>query len=127
MKEFVGIDVSKDFVDVYYLEAEQRQRLPIEPSCLVDLAKQIPASALVLLEATGGYERPVVSSLRKAGLDVKVVNPKKVRDFARSRGILAKTDALDARVLALFAQSMPLPVIEPPTEQEETLGRDATI
>jgi transposase len=64
----------------------------------------------IVLEATGGYEVAAASALAAAGLPVVVVNPKRVRDFAKAQGILAKTDRLDARVLALFAQQIAPPV-----------------
>ena len=60
---------------------------------------------LVILEATGGFERAVVAALAAEGLPVAVVNPRQARDFARATGRLAKTDALDAEVLARFAQT----------------------
>jgi transposase len=118
MNEFVGIDVSKNNLDIFHLPTGQRQRLPLEPSCLVALAAELKPHTQVIVEATGGYERQVVSSLRQAGFFVRVVNPKRVRDYARSRGILAKTDTLDARVLAEFAQCMPVTTHHQPTEQE---------
>jgi transposase len=123
MQEFVGIDVSKSAIDIYYLQTGQRQRLDLEPSCLVALASELPKTSQVLIEATGGYERQIVSALREAGIFVRVVNPKRVRDYARSRGILAKTDILDAQVLAEFAQCMPLTTHRQPTQQEQRLKR----
>ena len=73
--------------------------------------------ALIVLEATGGMEIPLTSALATAGLPVVVVNPRQVRDFARASGLLAKTDTLDARVLAQFAEVMrPTPRPLPDTE-----------
>jgi transposase len=72
-----------------------------------------PVGCLIVLEATGGYERQVVADLLDAGYRVAVVNPKRVRDFARALGLVAKTDRLDARVLALFAEK-----VQPPSAQK---------
>ena len=84
-------------------------------------AASAPGVALVVLEATGGYERGVVAALGSAGVPVVVVNPRQVRDFAKATGQLAKTDALDAHVLAAFGarvQPTPRPL---PTEAQEEL------
>ena len=102
---FVGIDVSKAALDVAVrptAEAWQAANDPDGIDALVDrLARLGPA--LVVLEATGRYEAPCAAALASAGVPVAVVNPRQVRDFAKSTGRLAKTDALDAGVLALFA------------------------
>jgi transposase len=103
---FVGIDVSKDRLDVHVRplrhafaagrDSEDLQRLAAE---LVRLGP-----ALVVLEATGGFEVTVAAALAAAGLPLAVVNPRQIRDFARATGRLAKTDALDAEAIALFAE-----------------------
>jgi transposase len=102
----VGIDVAKATLDVCLLPTAQRLSLANDDAGitqLVELLKQHPVQ-LVLLEATGRYERRVASELLEAGLAVAVVNPRQVRDFARALGKLAKTDKIDALVLAEFAQ-----------------------
>lgn len=74
---------------------------------------------IILLEATGGYEHLVLAALREAELPAHFINPRQVRDFARSLGILAKTDKIDARVLALFAEKIrpePRPSPMPPSK-----------
>jgi transposase len=93
--EFIGIDVAKA-----QLEFAGR------PSGATGMVAQLRAlaPALIVLEATGGYESAVVAALATAGLPVVVANPRQVRDFARATGQLAKTDAIDAQVLALFAE-----------------------
>jgi transposase len=73
---------------------------------------------LVVLEASGGIEAPVAGELSEAGLGVVVINPRQVRDFARATGRLAKTDAIDALVLAQFAEAVKPPVRPLPTEAE---------
>ncbi|GIW95676.1 MAG: IS110 family transposase [Pirellulaceae bacterium] len=118
----VGVDVSKDWLDVAWLAQGQKQasveRLPNTSegwNRLVAACRERPAVRIVL-EATGGLERGVVRELAAAGLPVVVVNPRQVRDFARAIGRLAKTDRLDAEVLALFAHAVQ-PELRPLAEQ----------
>lgn len=101
---FVGIDISKAHLDVAIRPTGQNWALPYDETGIEGLVLQIVdlEPALVLLEATGGLELPLVAALAAAALSV-VVNPRQVRDFARATGRLAKTDALDAGVLAHFA------------------------
>jgi transposase len=105
-ESFVGVDVSKDHLDVHRLPEGTARRFDNNPPGLAALVAWLgPAPpVLIALEATGGYERPVVAALSLGGLPVAVVNPKRVRDFAGALGQRAKTDALDASVLAAFAQ-----------------------
>jgi transposase len=108
---WVGIDVSKDWIDVVVLEGERRReqfRCDRSAEVLAGLAQQLLAYAPrgVVLEATGGLEAAVITALAAAGLVVMRMNPKRVRDFARAQGLLAKTDALDAYTLALFGARM---------------------
>ena len=102
---FVGIDVSKAQLDVAVRPTGKRWTLPYDEAGIEGLIPQIVdlGPALVLLEATGGLELPLVAALAAATLPVVVVNPRQVRDFAWATGTLAKTDALDAGVLAHFA------------------------
>lgn len=102
----VGIDVAKATLDVCVLPAGQRLSLANDDAGIAHLVaslKRHPVK-LVLLEATGRYERRVASELLEAGFPVAVVNPRQARDFARALGKLAKTDEIDASVLAQFAQ-----------------------
>ena len=102
---FVGIDVSKAQVDVAVRPTGQRWVVSYDETGVEELVSQMVdlGPALVLLEATGGLELPLAAALAAAALPVVVVNPRQVRDFARATGTLAKTDALDAGVLAHFA------------------------
>jgi transposase len=102
----IGIDVSKERLEVAFGTAGAVETLANEPEAHEALAARLRASTptLIVLEATGGYEFEVASALQLAGLKVLVVNPRQARDFARGMGLLAKTDAIDARVLAHFAQ-----------------------
>lgn len=103
---YVGIDVAKDHLDVHALPAGTAWRVANAPEAIDELARRLVelAPALVALEATGGHEHAVAGALATAGLAVAVMNPRQVRDFARATGELAKTDQLDARVIALFAE-----------------------
>ena len=107
----VGIDVSKAQVDVAVRPTGQRWVVTYNETGVEELLSQMVdlGPALVLLEATGGLELPLVAALAAAALPV-VVNPRQVRDFARATGTLAKTDALDAAVLAHFAEAVRPPV-----------------
>lgn len=104
--EYVGIDVAKAVLDVAVRPSGQAWRVGRDAAGLDALVGRLRAlaPALVVLEATGGYEVAVVGALAAAGLPVAVVNPRQVRDFARAVGRLAKTDRLDAAALALFAE-----------------------
>jgi len=102
----IGIDVSKAHLDVAFGAEGTVERLLNEPAAAEALATRLRElhPGLIVLEATGGYEFEVASTLQLAGLPVLVVNPRRARDFARGMGRLAKTDAIDARALAHFAQ-----------------------
>ena len=106
LTSFVGIDVAKHSLDLCVLSEETRQNLSYDAKGLKQLLRQLPdaGTCLIAVEATGGYQRRVVAPLAAAGHLVAVVNPRQVRDFAKALGILAKTDRIDARVIALFGQ-----------------------
>jgi transposase len=114
----VGIDISKDSLDVCVMPSGECFQAPRDAKGLKALTKRLGATpSLVVLEATAGMELNVWSALSEAGLKVAIVNPRQVRDFARAAGQLAKTDRLDAAVLASFAARMrpeatPLPSVE---------------
>jgi transposase len=126
---FVGIDVSKQRWDVCVLPGGQTAKLAADPNGLKGLREllQPHGCCLVVVEATGGYEKRLVAELMDAGHKVARVNPRQVRDFARSLGQLAKTDRIDARMLALFAEKIqPRPCEKTPENQaelEELLAR----
>ena len=109
---YVGIDVARDHLDVAVHPTGTAWRIPNTPTGHAALRRRapVPRCRRLVLEASGGYEQAVVDVLAAAGLPVVVVNPRQVRDFARARGILAKTDALDAQVLAHFAATVQPPV-----------------
>lgn len=121
---FIGIDVAKDQLDVHVrptAESFTAARDGAGIAVLVDRLKEL-APALVVLEATGGFEVTVAAAVAAAGLPLAVVNPRQIRDFARATGKLAKTDALDAAAIAHFAQAVhpqPRPL---PDAQAQELG-----
>lgn len=121
---FVGLDISKDAVDVHVQPTGECFVAGTDEAALATVVQRVQAMAptLVVLEATGGYEIPVAAALATAGLPVAVVNPRQIRDFARATGHLAKTDALDARVIARFAEAVQ-PAVRPlPTAQAQMLS-----
>lgn len=103
---FVGIDVSSQTLEVAGSNRPETWQVGNDVGGIDQLVQQLQdvAPALVVLEATGGYEFEAACALQAAGLAVAVVNPRAARDFARAMGALAKTDALDARMLAAFAR-----------------------
>lgn len=120
---FVGIDVAKAQLDIALRPTGERWAVPNDDPSITALVARLHAvhPTLIVLEATGGYHRAAVAALAAAGLPVVVVNPRQTRDFAKATGQLAKTDALDARALAHFAEAVrptPRPL---PTAQEEEL------
>lgn len=120
----VGLDVSKHHLDLAFLPGRPPQRIPHTDEGIARLVTHVQALSptLIVLEATGGYETEVATALALAGLPVALVNPRQVRDFARALGRLAKTDAIDAQVLALFAERV-RPAIRPlPDEAHQALA-----
>ena len=109
---YVGIDVAKDRVDVAIRPGGDTWSTDYDERDMSELVSCLRTAepTAVLLEATGGLEVPLVSALAAAALPVVVVNPRQVRDFAKATGKLAKTDALDAQVLAHFAEAVRAPI-----------------
>lgn len=103
---FVGVDVSKAHLDVGASSWKDTVRFPNSGPGVADLVQRLGelSPALVVMEATGGFEVPAAAALAATGMPVVIANPRQVRDFAKATGQLAKTDAIDAHVLALFAE-----------------------
>lgn len=120
---FVGIDVAKAELVVAVRPTGTRWTVANDEPGRRTLVERLRAAPpqVVVLEATGGYELPAVAALAGAGLPVVVVNPRHVRDFARSTGQLAKTDRLDAAMLALFAERVQPPVRALPDAETQAL------
>jgi transposase len=128
-KPYVGIDVAKATLDVAIGGDGELVQVENNEAGIVQLLQRLgeAAPALVVLEATGGYESLVAAAVAGKGIAVAIVNPRQVRDFAKATGVLAKTDSIDARVLARFAEAVrpeprPLPTAEA-KELEELLSR----
>ena len=123
-RTYVGIDVSKDRLDMATLGKKQAQQVRNTKDGIAQLADQMVdlQPELIVVEATGGYQRSVVEALFRAGLCVAVVNPARVRQFARASGLLAKTDKLDAFVLAEFGRTMQPRRYEGKSEAEKQLS-----
>ncbi len=104
---FVGIDVSKDTLDVFIRPSNEHLTVGNNPKGINDLIERLKKSEVekVVLEATGGLQLNVVAALAEVKLPVVAVNPRQIRDFAKSIGVLAKTDRIDAKVIAQYAEA----------------------
>jgi transposase len=122
-RNFIGIDVSKQLLEVGVHQSDYHYRCPNDPKHFPTLISELISlrPARIVLEATGGLERPLLQALQTIGLPVVIINPRQVRDFAKALGLLAKTDRLDARVLAHFAASVQPPVSPLKTQQDTEL------
>jgi transposase len=119
---YVGVDVSKARLDVA-TRPGRRYQFTNDPAGVTALVKALsPPPVLVVMEATGGLERPLAFALAAAKIPCAVVNPRQTRDYAKALGRLAKTDGVDAEVLAHFAERMKPPLWRPPSEHTQRLG-----
>lgn len=121
MSGYIGIDVAQAELVVAREGVAGSKAYPNTERGYRDLVRDLKDAQLIVLEATGGYERGAVASLGGAGLPVVVVNPRQVRDFAKATGKLDKTDQLDARVLAGFAATVKPELRSLPSEDEREL------
>jgi transposase len=120
---FIGLDVSKDTLEVAVRPTEERKTFANQEdglSLMIDFLKPF-SPRLIVLEATGGLEKAAVCACAVEGLPVVVVNPRQVRDFAKAKGILAKTDKIDAGVIAQFAEAIRPEVRPLKTEEAQKL------
>ena len=118
---FIGINVSKATLDLAVRPTGETWQVPNDPAAMPALVVRVRAEApaLIVLEATGGFEHTVVAALATAGLPAVVANPRQVHDFGKATGQLAKTDRIDAALLALFAERVrpePRPLPDAATE-----------
>jgi transposase len=116
----IGVDISKDFLDVYHSATGHHERLPYTAQTCAALAKSAGASR-VIFEPTGGYERALRHCLAQAGVDHVSVNPRQARAFARASGELSKTDRIDARILACMGNALALRATSAPDPAREEL------
>jgi transposase len=120
---YAGVDVSRDWLDVHVQPLGESYRVENRlPAAMAAAVRLLGAGVItVVMESTGGLERVAARAFEKAGLQASVVNPARVRDFARASGRLAKTDAVDAEVLAHFAEAMKPEPTQQPGEEEQAL------
>jgi len=126
-EQFVGIDISKSHVDIgTYPQAHEQRFDNTEAGITLAVKALLKLSPiLIVVEATGGYETPLVAAIAISGMSIAVINPRQGRDFAKAIGVLAKTDRVDAHVLARFAQA-----VRPearPQPSAETIGLAALL
>lgn len=121
---FIGIDVAKDSLALFISSAQEQFSFANNQSGLTEIIAFAKRAAVerICLEASGGYQTPLLVALAEAGLPVSLVNPKQVRHFAKAIGQLAKTDALDARVLALFAEQVKPRLTVLPSDEQQALS-----
>jgi transposase len=120
---FVGIDVSKSRLDVAVRPSGEIWQVSNDEAGFTTLVEKLKPfePTLVVMEATGGYQAPLAAALTVAGITVAVVNPRQVRDFGRATGQLAKTDALDAEIIALFGEALKPEPRRMPDEETQAL------
>ena len=104
----VGIDVGKSFLDIYIYEKDLHWQIENKPAQISKLATKLARYkiARIIIEATGGYERMLAAELSERELPAIVIQPMKIRQFANAQGVLAKTDKIDARIIAQFGAVM---------------------
>ena len=124
---FVGIDVSKDRLDVAAHPDSSSWSVSNDETGIEDLVRRLDERrpVCIVLEATGGLEMPALTALAVAGLPAVAVNPRQTRDFAKAAGLLAKTDRIDALVLARFAEAMKpeiRPILDAPAQELRALA-----
>jgi len=125
--KYLGVDVAKELLQIDEFDGKETT-ISNNPASIKSLIKRINAHAdmVICCEATGGYEKMLVAEMVASAMPIAVVMPKRVRDFARSKGISAKTDKIDARVLTLFGnQNQPNPLVKP--EEEMVVLRELLI
>ncbi len=114
-QDVIGVDIAKDWIDIFTLSSGRARRIPSTRAALGRFAVQAQGTRVVF-EASGGYERPLAEALAAANVTYARVNPRQAREFARASGRLAKTDRVDARVLAEMGRALaprPTAPVEP--------------
>jgi transposase len=127
-KCYIGIDVSKEILDVFILPFKKHLQFKNNSKGilkLIEKLKSFPPSSIVM-EATGGYEKQVAQTLTKAEQAVSVINPRQIRNFAKALGKLAKTDKIDAQIIALFSEKMQPKANVSCNENQQQLTENAT-
>lgn len=117
----IGVDVAKDWIDVFDLSTSRHERIPTDNRSLRRFAAVVGHS-IVVLQASGGYERPIMEALSEAGRHATCVNPRHAREFARATGRLAKSDRVDATVLAKIGRALQLAPASPRSAGRQRLS-----
>lgn len=120
-QDVIGVDISKDWIDAFDGRSGRHERIAATPRNLRDFARRAEG-ALVVFEASGGYERPLARALETAETGYARVNPRQAREFARASGRLAKTDRVDAAVLAEMGRALALPRTVPVSPERRRLA-----
>jgi transposase len=118
---YIGVDVAKDWIDVFDPTRSRHERIPTDSRSLRRFARAAGQS-IVVLEASGGYERPIMAALSEAGGQAACVNPRQAREFARATGRLAKNDRVDAQVLAEMGRALQLVPALPRSAERQRLS-----
>ena len=115
METYIGIDISKKTFDIYMTTNQKHKSFKYTEANIKECVQWFDSllPSLIVMEATGGYETPLASALIAKGLPVKVMNPRRIRDFAKAKGQLAKTDKIDARIIAEYGETF-----NPPPQKE---------
>jgi transposase len=127
-KIYIGVDVSKAVLDVFVLPTRKYMQFNNNETGIKKLLKKIAlfSNVLVVMESTGGYEQLLACGLSEAKVDACILNPRQIRDFAKASGKLAKTDKIDAEMIALFASKMePQPQVMLNKSQRELTNNNA--
>lgn len=123
-KCYIGIDVSKNFLDIFFSSNKKHMQFKNDEIGVKKMVEKIKlfSPELIIMEATGGYEQLAANSLSNAELSVSVTNPRQIRDFAKALGKLAKTDQIDAEIIALFAEKIQPPANVVYNENQQQLS-----
>ena len=123
-KKFVGVDVSKKTLDIAFGQDGEYQRIENSAKAIREFVSSLSPDAIaqVVIESTGGLERPIIKALTEASIPVALINPSRVRYFAKASGLYAKTDELDARILAAYGKSIKLRSYTAPSEEKTKLS-----
>ncbi len=124
ISQWVGIDISKATLDVYIRPLDKALRIANTKEDISQLVEELKSYTLnlIVLEATGGLETELVIQLQAVGLPVALINPRQGRDFAKATGKLAKTDAIDAQILAHFGEAMKPQILAVSSEESRQLS-----
>ena len=120
-QNYIGVDIAKGWIDAFDASSSKHERIPMTKQRLGKFA-QAAKGSVVVLEASGGYERPLTAALAEAGVSYARVNPRQAREFARSLGKLAKTDRVDAQILARLGRALEPRPTPPPDKDRAHLA-----